>query len=393
MPENLLCAHAGCAKPRAVSRCLGIVCLASAWLCFGAMPALAAPPGVSTGDCEVLASGQLRGDEYVASYRGPCQGGKAQGQGRAEWQLRHSPAAAPVVWQGRFDQGVLLSEPAVKAARRVDSTRVLLDLGDFQGPGQRGHLWVESGVNGKLPALACQPLSLQVSTQHALHDDAVARQWLDAAYQHWQSACGGSLNALQRRNLRVQLREGDTWAPDAFGNLPAGVVQAVTPVAAGSAQWQSYTNRAAQARAAAAREQQGVDEALASQARVRAFARANGARRYVALDVIDHNPFRLGDDVLLVAVQMVEARSSTEGVVRAARRVRGDWTRALVQGPVASWDQQGRILAVRAKGRSNDKYTRDALVLQVIDSQRCEQADCADYLRMPGGNWLREEAL
>ena len=43
-------------------------------------PALAAPQGVSTGDCEVLASGQLRSAEYVASYRGACQGGKAQGQ-------------------------------------------------------------------------------------------------------------------------------------------------------------------------------------------------------------------------------------------------------------------------------------------------------------------------
>ena len=127
-------------------------------------------------------------------------------------------------------------------------------------------------------------------------------------------------------------------------------------------------------------------------ARLRAFARAAGARRYVALDVLEHNPFRFGDEVLLVAVEMVEARSPTEGVVRAARRLRGDWTRALVRGPVASWDQQGRILAVRAKGRSSDEHTRDALVLEVLDSQRCEQIDCADYLRMPGDRWLREEA-
>ena len=45
-----------------------------------------------------------------------------------------------------------------------------------------------------------------------------------------------------------------------------------------------------------------------------------------------------------------------------------------------------------AKGRSSDEHTRDELVLEVLDSQRCEQIDCADYLRMPGDRWLREEA-
>lgn len=355
-------------------------------------PALAAPQGVSTGDCEVLASGQLRSAEYVASYRGACQGGKAQGQGQAEWRLRYAPAAAPVLWQGRFDQGVFLSEPAVKAARRIYSARVLLDLGEFQGPDQRGRLWVESRVEGKLPALACAPISLQVSAQGALHDDAVTRQWLGAAYRRWQSVCADTLTAQRGRALGIQLHTGSEWSPDGNGNLPAGVVQAFTPMGAGEPQWQPYTNRAAQARAAATQAQQKTDEAQANQARLRAFARAAGARRYVALDVLEHNPFRFGDEVLLVAVEMVEARSPTEGVVRAARRLRGDWTRALVRGPVASWDQQGRILAVRAKGRSSDEHTRDALVLEVLDSQRCEQIDCADYLRMPGDRWLREEA-
>lgn len=85
----------------------------SLWLACAAGMACAAPAaGVSVGDCEVLASGQLRSNEYIASYQGGCKAGKADGQGKAEWRLRYAPNA--VVrgtgrdgWRGGLLQGAI----------------------------------------------------------------------------------------------------------------------------------------------------------------------------------------------------------------------------------------------------------------------------------------------
>lgn len=357
--------------------------------------AKASPPGVRSGDCNVLASGQLRSNEYIASYQGACEGGQAQGQGRAEWRLRYAPNAAPVVWQGRFASGVFLAEPAVLGARVVDRTRVLLDLGPLRAGAQTGRLFAEARVEGKLPAQACQPISLQVSTEGPLADDAVARGWLQAAYQRWQSACRDVVApAGSGRHLRVQLHAGNTWAPDGYGNVPAGVVQAAAPLAAAGATpaWTQYTNRAAQQQANVQRQQQDEAAMLANQGRLRDFARTTGAKQVVELRALEQNPFRFGDGVLLVGLQLVEARTPTEAVVRAASRVSGDWSRALLQGAIAQWDNQGRVAAVRVKGRSAEKRTEDALVLELVDSRRCDSIDCEDYLLMPGKRWLREGA-
>ena len=356
--------------------------------------AVAAPEGVSTGDCAVLASGQLGSSEYIASYQGACQGGKAQGQGKAEWRLRYSPQAAPVVWQGRFDQGVFLSEREVKGARRVDSTRVLLDLGALNGPGgAQGKLWVESRVDGKLPAQACQPISLQVSTTGALADEAIAKQWLNAAYQRWLAVCGASaVQAHSGRNLRVQLREGTAWAPDANGNLPGGVVQAVTPFVAQAqaTHWQQYSNRAAQQQASTQREQARTAELQANAKRLKDFARATGAKQFVTLDELRTNPFRFDDAVLLVDLQMASARAPTEAVVTSPGvRCCG----ALLQGDIAQWDDTPRIVAVRVKGRSSETKTEGAPLLQLVDSRKCEARNCDDFLRLPDGRRLKDGAL
>ena len=116
-----------------------------------------------------------------------------------------------MVWQGRFSQGIFLAEPAALGARRVDSTRALLDLGSVRGPGGKAaRLWVESRVDGKLPASICRPLSLRLLTGGAdLADDQLARQWLGAAHQHWRKACdASSLAALKGRNVQIGIHQG-----------------------------------------------------------------------------------------------------------------------------------------------------------------------------------------
>ena len=365
----------------------------SLWLACAAGTAFAAPTA-GTGDCEVLASGQLRSNDYIASYQGGCKAGKADGQGKAEWRLRYATNAAPIVWQGRFVQGVFLSEREVRGARRVEGSRVLLDLGPLSGPAKGGHLWAESQVDGRLPAQACKPISLQVSTTGPLADDGVARQWLDAAYQRWLAMCGPpEAPARGSRYLRLQLHEGNDWAPDRYGNLSGGVVQAVTRLDAQAAapEWQQYTNRAAQQRANAEREQRRAAELQANERRLRDFAQATGARRFVTLEALRQNPFRFGDEVLLVDLHLVEARTPTEAVVRGTGR--DGWRGGALQGAIASWDDRARIAAVRVKGRSSEEATQGALLLQLIDSRVCGEPGCDDYLRMPNGRRLQEEAL
>lgn len=375
--------------------------LTAVWSLSALFPpaARAAIDGVSTGGCEVLASGQLRSNDYLHSFQGECRAGLAEGRGKATWKLRHAPDAPPVVWEGRFSQGIFLAERHTVGARRVDNTRVLLDQGRLDGPGNAsaGRLWVESRIDGKLPASICQPLSLQVSTSGGLADDALAKAWMDAAYARWQSTCGDAgMAALKGRSLRVQLHEGGSWSPDAYGNIPAGTAQALRHWGSTSGpqgDWQGYTNRAAQKVADAQRAKQETDEARANEARIRAFARKHGATRYVELAELDRNPFRFGGDALLIAVRLAEARTPVEAYVTPARASRAEWARVILRGPIADWDEQPRIVAVRVKGRSTDPYTRDMLLLEMVDSQRCSQPDCEDYLYMPGRRWLRDESF
>ena len=54
-------------------------------------------------------------------------------------------------------------------------------------------------------------------------------------------------------------------------------------------------------------------------------------------------------------------------------------------------DEQGRVAAVRVHGRSTDKATEDAVVLELVESQRCEAPNCEDFLLMPGKQWLLDE--
>ena len=366
----------------------------------------AAPAGVSTGGCEVLASGMLRTNEYLHTYQGGCKNGLAEGEGKATWQLRNAESAPPITWQGRFAQSIFLAERQTVSAKRVDNLRVLLDLGPLDAPSgaQPGRLWVESRVEGKLPASACQPLSLQASTNGKLSDDAVAKKWLDNAYARWFDVCKqSSVDALKGRYLRVQLQEGTGWSPDSFGNIPAGVVQGSRDYASSVGnpkEWVSYTNRAAQERAAnvrkqenAARDKKDAEDLVANQARVRAFAHKHGASKYAEIESLQKNPFRFGNDVILLAVRVREARTPEEAFVRSARSTRYEWSYVLLRGAIASWDEQGRIVAARVKGRSTDEQTRDAVILEMVASQRCETQNCEDYLLMPGKRWLTEDGL
>ena len=382
---------------RRVARTLVLAASTLSGLAAGQGHARAAPPGVSTGDCEVFASGQLRSNEYIASYQGGCEGDKAQGKGKAEWRLRYAPQAAPVVWQGRFDQGVFLPEREVQGARRIDSTRALLDLGALTGPGgAAGQIWVESRVDGKLPAQACAPQSLQVSTSGALADDGVAKQWLTAAYARWLAVCGApAVQAHSGRKLRVQLRAGTDWAPDSFGNLPGGVVQAVTPFVAQAkaADWQQLINRAAQQQASAQREQARATELQANAQRLQTFARSSGAKRFVTLDALRQNPFRFGDAVVLVDLRLAAARTPTEAIVTSSIGRSSCCGAGLLQGDIAQWDDTPRIAAVRVKGRSSEPDTDGALLLQLVDSRTCSARDCDDFLRTPDGRRLKEQEL
>ncbi|WP_313302224.1 hypothetical protein [Diaphorobacter sp.] len=386
----------------------GSLALLGLLACVATAHAQTPPAAAPATGCEVMSSGQLRSNEFIPSYEGGCAKGVAQGAGKAIWHKRYSPEAQPIVWQGRFAQGVFLPESQIVGVKPVDRTRVLFDLGALQGAkgAQAGRLWVESRVDGLRPASACAPISLQVSTHGALAEDAAAKSWLNAAYDRWSTLCAKAGEPAQQRrgNLRVQLHAGADWAPDTYGNLPGSVVQAVRPFpnhddAKAASEWQQYTNRAAQAVAHQQREKQRSDEQKqlsielqANQDRIRAFARKTGATRYVELSALKKNPFRFGDEVILVAVRVLAALTPEEAVAGTANRSRHDWSRVLLRGPIAQWDEQGRVVAVRVKGRSTEEHTRDAVIVELVDSRRCEKADCEDYLYMPGKRWLQEDA-
>jgi len=383
--------------------------LVMAWAAPAAMADTTAPDtATAASQCEVMASSILSNNDHIASYRGGCRNGRADGIGEARWTLRYGPGVAPLVWQGRFVDGIYLAEPEVGDARRLGGTTALLDLGPLAlapqdldtasatPPVQTGHLWVASRAENKWPASACRPIAVHVSTDGPLADDAVARRWLDAAYQRWQQVCRASVAPPGPTFLlRVALHEGSDWQPDARGNLPAGVVQAYTLPGAATpsptANWQGYHNRAAQQRAAALHQEARRAALQANEARLRDFARSHGAKRYLALAALQQNPFRFGDEVLLLSVRLLEARTPFEAVVRSTSQAGG---RGLLLGDIAQWDNAGRMVAVRIVGRAAVPGASGLPVLQLIDSRVCDSDDCHDYLALPGSNrpgeWLLE---
>jgi len=260
------------------------LCLAAA---CAAPSAHAAPEGVSSGSCEVVVAGIMRTSDYLYRYEGGCKGGIAEGLGTASWQLRHAPDAPPTTWRGRFSQGVFLENKNTVGARRVDNTRVLLDMGPLPAPkgAQPGRLWVESRVDGKLPAPACQPLGLQVSANGNLADDALAKDWLDRAYAHWQSLCpDGAAGSIKGGFLRVSLQRGSDWSPDSNGNIPSGVVQATKQLRKQPPEWTSYRNEASQQQARLQQDQQETKDLQANRDRIQTFARKTGAGQLVSLE-------------------------------------------------------------------------------------------------------------
>ena len=357
----------------------------------------AAPSAINTGDCAVLASGVLRSSDYRFSYSGKCQGGWAQGEGKAQWRLTHAPDAAPVVWQGRFSQGVFLAEHETQGARRVDNTRALLDMGMVKGLGSgKSRLWVESRVDGKLPASVCRPLSLRLLVGSTdLSDDRLAKQWLNAAHQYWRKACdASSLAALRGRNVQIGLHQQEELAPDGYGNLPAAEVSSHGPLDGPSYEPRQYNNKVAQAVASVQREAERRQALDANMQRLKSYANEVGAKRYVDLKQLEQNPFRFGEQVLLVAVRPVRVETPTEAVIRPARRVGYSYTVALATGAqVAQWDSQSRLLAVRVIDRSKEPDSQGVLRLAVIGSQVCKADNCEDFVYVTGNRWLLEEEL
>ena len=373
----------------------------SAALALGLLAALglsgnaSAVPAEKSAGCEVVASGTLNRPDYVASYSGGCRNGMADGQGKAQWRLVHAPDAAPVVWQGRFSQGVYLQESGTQAARRVDSARVLLDLGEVRSQGKNGRLWVESRVDGKLPASACQPISVRLLAPGELTDDNVAKQWLQAGFQRWQQVCGGeAATKLKGRNVQLSIHQGSEIAPDGYGNMPATVVTSYGPFDAGSYQPTQYTNKAAQAVVQQQQQAAQATEQAQTHQRLKAFATEVGAKRYVDLRELEQNPFRYGEQVLLVAVNVVSVESPVQAIVQPARRTRYEYSRALVNGvQVAQWGSESRLLAVRSMGRSKEPGSKGVLSLAVVESRSCKEINCADYTYVTGNRWLRDEEL
>lgn len=357
-------------------------------------PARAAAPSVSTGECAVQSSGTLNSSEYVYSYSGGCKDGKAEGQGKAQWQLRNAPTVAPVVWQGRFVQGVFLAESATKGARRVDSSRALLDIGAVQAGGKSGRLWVEGRLDSKLPVSACRPISLRLLVNSDLADDKLARQWLQSAHQLWRGLCAGELAALKGRNVQLSIHQGTELVPDSFGNLPQAVVTSYGPLDAASYQPTQFNNKATQAVADQQKQQQRTNEQAGALKRLKDYAQQVGAKRYVDLAELEQNPFRYGEQVLLVAVEVMRVETPVQAVVQPARRVGYGYSVALANGvQVAQWGKESRLLAVRVMGRSKEDDSRGTLSLAVVESTGCKEFNCEDFTYVTGNRWLRDEAL
>ncbi len=373
-----------------------------------ALASLAAPVAAQTPEgvtlpCQVRASGSmLSPSNYLLKYTGGCKNGFAQGDGRAEWRYANDASLAPVVWQGRFDNGILLTPKAVVAAKPRDARNMLLDLGPLaSSAGRGGRLWVESALDGKLPADACRPQVLHVLVDvHAnLASEQEARQWLQAAYQHWLRACPqGHADPKQpgkaAANAQLKIYQGFELAPDANGNVPGALVSAMASLQGTELVFRSYTNNAAIAQQQKARDVDQTQELAANEKRLKAMARKYGATRVVDLKTLDKNPFRFDDQVLLVGIKPTRVLSRNQATVRLAHRDGWDFTTALAEGAdVAGWNEDSRMLAVRVQGRSTDVRTQDYVQLQVLGSQACEISDCQDFLLMPGGQWAHDKAL
>jgi len=76
-----------------------------------ATPAVAAQHKDPASGCAVVAPEHLASSNFTFQYQGRCEGGLAEGKGKADWTyLRESPPTH-VVWEGKFSAGVYLPPP------------------------------------------------------------------------------------------------------------------------------------------------------------------------------------------------------------------------------------------------------------------------------------------
>jgi hypothetical protein len=330
--------------------------------------------------------------QYVFSYQGGCDNGLAQGEGRAQW-LPRSEGRAPIVWEGRFDRGIFLGLPAVRAARPLADGQVLLDLGPLaDSEGKGGRLWVQAALDGNTPADACAPMALHVlvDIHSSLGSEQVARQWMQAALQHWQRACPAAVQNL----VRLMLYQGFELAADGDGRLPAPVVRATASLQGRELLFQQYSNNAAAQQQHNAGLPEQRREYSANAQRLQTMVRQYQAQRVVDLPTLDKNLGALRGQVVLVGVRPERILSRRLATVRTAHREGWDSTAAVVEGQeIARWGKDSRMLAVKVIERSTDVRTQEQAILQLLGSARCSEVDCEDYLLMPGGQWAHNKAL
>lgn len=335
--------------------------------------------------------------QYVFAYQGGCENGLAQGEGRAQWQPRSAGNAAPIVWQGRFDRGIFLSRAAVRAARPLADSQVLLDLGPLaDSEGKGGRLWVQAALDASQPADACMPIALHVlvDLHSPLGSEQVARQWLQTALRHWQQTCSAANPAAVQGLVRLMLYQGFELAVDADGHLPVPVVRASASLQGRELMFQQYSNNASAQQQRNAGQSEQRKEYSANAQRLQAMVRKYGAQRVLDLPTLDKSLPRLRGQVVLVGVRPERVLSRKKATVRTAHRDGWDNTAAVVEGPeIAQWGKDSRVLAVKVLGRSTDVRTQDQAMLQLLGSARCSEVDCEDYLLMPGGQWAHDRVL
>lgn len=340
--------------------------------------------------CAIWVPAWMRYPPYLLKWSGPCQNGRAEGEGEATL-LVHPQDHSPKTLKGRFQDGVFVgARPIPFPFSRLPGNDFLVALGDGGVTG--AELWLQQrfGSDGGLELCddyAPQVVAVAPPSLSAI-DEPAMKGFLAAAARAGLAACPKSRRAQVTVVSWDYRRRVDTNRSVFEPVLASAEVEPSER----EPRLSGYRNDQAEAetkrqRAEQQRQRQREREARTAETRVAfdRFAAENGVTRWVKPEQIDFNPFRWQQTVVAFRAQLVRMLSATTALAT------GEGGAMLVVAgvpPDLLDGSKAMIVAARVSGRRPATLTDSAGVARVAEllhvdlvrAYRCAAPGCAELL-------------
>lgn len=348
--------------------------------------------------CRVWVPAWLRGGRFELDWSGPCEAGRANGEGVATIKVMPQDHT-PRVLRGHFRDGVFLGD------KPFANEMVKLPMGDFLIAIPNGGLigaefWIHQIFGSDAAVELCDRNTQTVIAVAPAHlsatDEAAVKRFLGQAALAFRGVCATA------SRVRVQVVPFNyNRAIDVNRTVfrPEIASAEVYGLAEGKTELTSYRNDAAAAeerKHRAERSQQRREEYSAHAARTRdafkAFTAQAGIASWVKAEQVEANPFRWQNKVVGLRVDFLRMVSASMALVAGEKGDRLLLTGVpidLFSGPamVVIAGRVGARLATQVPERDGSTRTMSLVQLALVKAHPCAAKGCMDLFEWLGHDY------